>query len=389
MRPLPLASRSVLASVRHVTSPARGGDDAPSSTSRPSVGSYALNFIVFFAALVLGCAVLGRLLPFPDVPRVRPKLEFLAKHGDDYDVLFIGSSQVNWQVMPSIFDRVVSEHGMPVRSFNAGIWGMMSPEDGYFLDEVLRRPHRRLRWVILELMPLSSRNYENLAGTRREMYWHDHARTQLLTKRFVNECVEAARGPQPFSDAVQDCAESFGHWSNNLSLHLKNSVHLGHGAVAMWRRWKLPIEEDGSGNKTPVKDGNDLPKGGAPLSGQTLVKYEEQYANYVARGEDRYDAGDDASWAALRAKLDRLTKENITPILIIPASVSPRRYLPREAAEHALTVWDFSDPQKYPEFYKADHRRDWVHLNKAGSEIWTEALARRFVETIKSKQPAP
>jgi hypothetical protein len=247
-----------------------------------------------------------------------------------------------------------------------------------------------LRWVIFELMPLSSRNYENLAGTRREMYWHDRARTQLLTKRFVSECVEAARGPKPFSGAVQDCSQSFGHWLNNLSLHLKNSVHLGRGVNMLRRGLRLPVEkEDGSDNKTPVKDGNDSPKAGAPLSGQTLVKYEEQYANYLARGEDRYDSGDAASLAALRAKLDRLAEEKITPILIIPASVSPKRYLPREAGEQSLTVWDFSDPQKYPEFYAAAHRRDWVHLNHTGSEKFTEAIARRFVETIKANKAAP
>jgi len=373
-----------------VTSPAPGSDDAPPFPSRPSARSYALNLGIFFAALAASCAILGRCLPFPEVPRVREKLEFLAKHGDDYDVIFIGSSQVNWQVMPSVFDRVVGEQGIPVRSFNAGIWGMMSPEDGHFLDEVLRRPHRRLRWVIFEVMPLSSRNYQNLAGTRREMYWHDGARTRLLTKRFISECAAAARGPKPFPGVVQDCFQSFGHWSNNVSLYLKNSVHLGRGVNMLRRKLRLPAEEeDGSRNKTPVKDGNDSPKAGPPLSGQSLLNYERAYTNYLARGEDRYDSGDAASSAALRAKLDRLKEENITPILIIPATVSPERYLPRETVEQSLTVWDFSDPQKYPELYVAHHRRDWVHLNHAGSEIWTEAIARRFVETAKAKKAAP
>jgi hypothetical protein len=373
-----------------MTSPVTGGDPVPPSTSRPSARSYALNLGIFFAALAASAAILGRCLPFPEVPRVREKLEFLAKHGDDYDVLFVGSSQVNWQVMPSIFDRAVGEQGIPVRSFNAGIWGMMSPEDGYFLDEVLRRPNGRLRWVILELMPLSSRNYQDLAGTRREMYWHDGARTQLLTKRFVSECVAAVRGSKPFSGAAQDCFQSFGHWLGNLSLYFKNSVHLGRGVNMLRRTLRLPVEkEDGSDNKTPVKDGNDSPKGGPPLSGQSLLNYERAYANYIARGEDRYDSGDPASWAALRAKLDRLLKKNITPILIIPATVSPERYLPRQAAEQSLIVWDFSDPQKYPEFYAAHHRRDWVHLNQPGSEIWTEVLARRFVETMQANKTVP
>jgi hypothetical protein len=368
-----------------VTSPTDGGAVGAQSTSVSSAGSWLLNLSIFFAALAVACAILGRYLPFPEVPRVRDKLDFLAKHGDDYDVIFIGSSQVNWQVMPSVFDRVAAEHGIPVRSFNAGIWGMMSPEDGYYLDEVLRRPHRRLRWVIIELMPLSSRNYTNLAGTRREMYWHDWARTRLLTKRFLAECVAAARGPKKFPDAAQDCFQSCGHWLDNLSLFFKNSVHLGRGAVVLGRKVGQPMEEeDGARNKKPVKDGNDSPKGGPALSGQSLLKYEEQYANYLARGEDRFDSGDAASWAALQAKTHRLMKENITPRMIIPATVSPKRYLPREAGEQSLAVWDFSDPQQYPEFYAAHHRRDWVHLNHAGSEKFTEAIARRFVETIKA-----
>jgi hypothetical protein len=325
----------------------------------------------FFAVFAVTCAVLSRCLPFPEVPRVREKLEHLAHHGDDYDVLFIGSSQVNWQVMPAIFDRIAGEQGVPVRSFNAGVWAMMSPEDSYFLDQVLRRPHRRLRWIFLEVMPLASRNYPALAGTRREIYWHDWTRTRLLTKRFVLDL------------------QSFGNWLNNLMLFLENSANLGRGEILFRPRLGLPTEsEKHSHENDETWDGNDFPKGVPALSGQVRLNYEQQYAEYLAT-KQRFDSGDAASWAALRGKIDRLVEEKITPVMFIPATVATKRYLPREAEQQSLTVLDFSDPQRYPEFYTADHRADWVHLNYAGSELFTEALARRFVEMTKANGATP
>jgi hypothetical protein len=344
---------------------------------------------VFFAVFAVTCAALDRCLPFPEVPRVREKLEHLARHGDEYDVLFIGSSEVDWQVVPAVFDRVAGQQGVPVRSFNAGVWAMMSPEDGYFLDQILRRPHRRLRWIFLEIMPLASRNYPALAGTRREIYWHDWPRTQLLTERFVLESVAARMGSQHISSAILDGLRSCGNWLNNLTLFLEYSANLGRGETLCRRALGLPVEtEKRAREKEEAWDGNDFPKGAPALSGQMRVDYERQYAKYLATGQ-RFDSEDAASWAALRGKIDRLAEEKITPVMFIPATVAMKRYLPREAEALSLKVLDFSDPRRYPEFYTADHRVDWVHLNYAGSELFTEALARRFVEMTKANGATP
>ena len=68
--------------------------------------------VMFLATFAASCGVLGRCLPFPEIPLVRDKIEYLARHGDDYDVLFLGSSRVHCQIMPSIFDRIAGEiHG--------------------------------------------------------------------------------------------------------------------------------------------------------------------------------------------------------------------------------------------------------------------------------------
>ena len=119
---------------------------------------------------------------------VRDKIEYLARHGDEYDVLFVGSSRIHSQVMPAIFDRVASENGVPVKSFNAGIAGMNSPEDGYFLEEILRLPHRRLRWVFVELARLGTGL--DREETSRFGYWHDTPRLVLAARRLWAEAGE-------------------------------------------------------------------------------------------------------------------------------------------------------------------------------------------------------
>ena len=70
---------------------------------RPGIA--AALFMTYLAALALSCALLGRSLPFPQVLIVRDKIEHLARHGDDYDVIFIGSSHIQSQVLPSVLNR--------------------------------------------------------------------------------------------------------------------------------------------------------------------------------------------------------------------------------------------------------------------------------------------
>ncbi len=142
---------------------------------------------------------------------------------------------------------------------------------------------------------------------------------------------------------MEDCFQSLGDWLDNMSLFLKDSINLGRGDILLERELGLAVEGDEHSHE--VTDGNDFPKGGTVVSGQSRLNYEQQYANYLATGQ-RFDAGDAASWAALRGKIDRLTQEKITAIMMIPATVSPKRYLPREAGEQSLNVLDFSDPRK-------------------------------------------
>ena len=53
--------------------------------------------------------------------------------------------------MPALFDRLTAEGGLPMKSFNAGVSSMHTPEDGWYLEQILARKPARLRWVFLEI----------------------------------------------------------------------------------------------------------------------------------------------------------------------------------------------------------------------------------------------
>lgn len=371
-----------------VTKSAGGTAPAPSFTVRPSAARAIFIVAVFFVVLGATCALLDRNLPFPPVPLVWAKLEQLARYGNEYDVLFLGSSRVNFQIMPAVFDRIAREQGLPVRSFNAGIAAMRPPEDDYYLEQILRTPHRRLRWVFLEMMPLRAEPDRMLAGTRRFTYWRDVERTKLMMRCSLQECAEACRDRDPhrgwWPEKIQECARSVEVLLNNLGLFGESLSNFGRGEELLMRRFgqTKPWKEDALEQGTKW-DGWAVPIILKSIAGneEHLATYQRAYAEFL-KATPRFDPGDDLSFEALRVKIARLTAAGITPILIIPPAVSYKPYLPAQLAGQSFHILDFSDPREYPELFTIEHRLDGSHLNAAGAEIFTDALTRKFLGVV-------
>ena len=73
---------------------------------------------------------------------VSEKLAYFARHKDEYDAVFVGSSRVYRQIAPGVFDRqVAASTGRAMRSFNLGAPSMFLPESLYVIDRILaQRP---------------------------------------------------------------------------------------------------------------------------------------------------------------------------------------------------------------------------------------------------------
>jgi len=376
-----------------VTNPVGAAVAAPSSIDRFSAARCALLGTLFLATFVTTCVVLRRCLPFPEVPVVQDKLGHLSRHGDEYDVLFVGSSRVQFQIMPVVFDRVAGENGVPVKSFNAGVAGMGSPEDAYLLEEILRRPHARLRWVFVELARLGTGL--DREATVRFSYWHDATRLQLIARRLWEQACEAqAKLERNHAATLEARYEIWSTMADKLSGHVRHwlwrFVNLGAGSrVADFclrtRTDRHPGERNlGENGDGWVTAGRDRQK----MTAEAREKYERTYADRLAKpaGKER---GDAVSQYALEQLVATITKAGAVPVLVIPPTTFEQNFYAIEQRERELEIFDFSDVRQNAELFVPERRIDVDHVNTAGAELFSLALGRRFVELAKRTAKAP
>ena len=363
---------------------------SPSSGRPPGHCRGLLAASFWMLGFTLTAWIAGRWLPPAELPPVvREKLTHLDGHGDDYDAIFIGSSRVEYHIIPTIFDRSAAGKGLVVKSFNAGVAAMGPPEDGYMLDQILRRPHRRLRWVLIELAPFSSGQNPGLLGTDRIGYWHDWERLILVSKRALNQFRKvqfsaAKRRRTPWADRMAAYVKPLTDWMDDVRLFTRKSISLGRGATLAARIVTPPaLNSDAVG--TPLgRYGDGWSFAGEDrqrISGAELAKYERAYAERLET-PSRKDSEDALSHEALDRLLAKVARAGAQAILIAPPTPTKRHYFPPPEREQTLAIFDFSDVRAYPDLFKTENRQDIEHLNAAGAEVFSRILAQRFVEHV-------
>jgi hypothetical protein len=366
---------------------------APGPIPRQSIPASLLLCAIFFVAFVCTCGGVGRFLPFPDVATVREKMDHLARYGDQYDVLFIGSSHVQMQIMPSLFDQIAAEAGVPIKSFNLGIPAMVSPEDSYVLDEALRRPHRRLRWVIIETSSPGAQVWGE--DTARFGYWHDNPRLAILFRRLHRELdVHLKKLAREHQATLGNRWAAWSVMVGRLFAHLRawviRSIDLSRGSDALTRSLRPADWHDDLrgtlGDKLDgwVTAGTKLQS----MSPETLVSFHREVAERLERPAIK-DRADELCQAALERNIAAIEKAGAKPILLITPTTAGRNYYPTEERERELTILDYSDIRKYPDLYRPENRMDLGHVNDAGARILTRELAQSFIALVKSQPATP
>jgi len=341
--------------------------------SRPQSQRFRARLVVpcFFVAATLGCWAIGLALPFREVPVVGQKIDFLLEHGDQFDTLFLGSSRVQHQILPDVFDRLMADAGQPTRSFNLAADSMRPPEDSFVLERVLQARTKPLRWVFLESNTLRVRADPGVRGTRRAIYWHDSKRLYWLFR----DAFDAARSGRTQWFDNRRAVDFFEH----AEAWFDNATNLG----------RLTAFADGlETNAAALPSWNDLGSqrdGFVPaarpqtMSGKDLADYRRQLAERRQKPALllHFDVNTQAMFDEEAASIVRAGGQ---PVLLIPPTTTTSRYYPRADGKQRFLVLDFSSPVEYPELFVEEYRLDTTHLNTRGAEAFTAVLVRRLLE---------
>jgi len=329
----------------------------------------------FTLALGFMCSALRPFLPIPPVPVVRTKLLHLREDADAYDTLFVGSSRIFHQIVPSRFEHHAAVRGMSVRSFNLGLDGMRPPEDGYLLDQVLARKPQRLRWVFVEIGSIRLVLGEERRNSLRAQYWHDYERVALLMQNATTPAKKRS-----FRARVRVLFESRKDVLAHLGLFGQRFLNLGRGASLVGRMLTGRPEGVSHSALGPRRDGF-VPDRRTQISEPARVEHEQDLAERLRTPAER-DYADPASQQALERMLGKIEQAGARPVLLIAPTPARRNFHPNGPRGRNALLLDFSDPRKYPALFESRHRLDADHLNVAGAEIFTQLVAEEWAAAV-------
>ena len=332
------------------------------------------------AAWVCGFALTawlaGRSFPPPELPStVREKLAHLAAHGDDYDAIFVGSSRIQNHIMPALFDRLSADGGQPVRSFNAGVSSMHTPEDGWFLEQILARKPARLRRVFLEADFFDPGLEDGQAGTQRGVPWHDWTRFRQLCRRLAMMTTNLST-----RDQIADFFARQRDFIDHLATFGQRQTQLGRGAQ-LFDRWRFAETPEPMHWEDLGENGDGFVPAHGGRAGEE--KKTARLASVLAARKKEPPApsqADRVSQAVLGEAIAQIRRAGAVPVLVLPPRTRVLYFVPSaENARHAAVV-DLCRPAEFPDLYDLRYRLDTSHFNLAGAEIFTRLVAARFLE---------
>ena len=145
------------------------------------------------------------------------KINFLEKKKlEKFNLFFFGSSRVNRQIVPSLFDSIVNaKNQLKIKSFNLGSPATFCPQNYYLYENFVKtKESRNMKYCLIELMsvtPISDFFYHR----EQTNYW-----IGAKELRFVFKSIN--------SDVKYKKEFKSKHIKRYVNSYIENILHLGH-----------------------------------------------------------------------------------------------------------------------------------------------------------------
>lgn len=379
MKPLYTASK-VASRGEHV---ARNGNTVRQNTARQR--KIRQHVIIALVSFMVAASLLHQIIPSAIAPLnasvIGPKYAYYQAHKDDYDALFFGSSRVHYHISPEVFDRVASEAGVPLKSFNFGVAGLKPMQTYVLLRDILQDPPAHLKWVFCEDVLDFGGERLGAIPTHRSIYWHTAANTRLAINYVLSN---------PYSTLL----EKVGYTLSHLAPFLSNQLNVGR----IFYRWfpdHHPLAEDTTEVALYLANEGYLPLTEESATREdflnTLDSYQKDVAQLAEAKRKPITANDAVYFEPVEQPyyqhLEKITTAieaaGATPIFVVAPTTIDKSTIHRayylKKIPHLLS---FNHPDEYPKLFDVAYRKEADHLTPEGAEYFTELLAQKFTQTV-------
>jgi hypothetical protein len=306
----------------------------------------------------------------------RPRLGWLQENWREHDLVFFGSSRVQYGIVPTEFDARLRELGHELRSANGAISGARPHDTNAVVDWLLTQDRGRCRIAVVELhswaRPVADRNWM----TDQEI--ESHAPSEMLRRL---RAIAVAKNPLRVK--IEQVPGVVAHTLVNL-------FRIGQGPRIVTDLHRLAIGK-------PLVSAKLADAGYVDITTTKLESLLQANREWLENHERRQDlerrvraelpaaqrGGYDV--ASARGIADDLRAAGILPVFVVMPSFAGNfdgRDGVAALREHEIVI-ELDDPVAFPELYEVDRWFDQSHLTRSGAE----RLSRRFAEVFAERVP--
>jgi hypothetical protein len=284
-------------------------------------------------------------------PLLNAKLEYLKKH-PEYNLYFIGSSKINYQVDCKLLDERIKG----LKSYNLGANAGFNLENIQTLEYVLNNSSFKPKYILLELQNKIKVKSLNLK-TERSFGAFNYENTAF---------------------ALNSQKEDKRQIVLSLASFVLNVFHFN-------KQYDERTIKEASNKFVEQNQGFSPPD----YSGIPRVEEKELKSDIQSRLTRYYS--DKTQYTLNKAfveKIDELAekcrKKNIQLIMYIPGPAEPdAKSIQVYQNAFSVPVISLVDPKAYPEFYQYENRWDRGHLNEKGAKILSEKTVPLLEKVLK------
>lgn len=287
-------------------------------------------------------------------------------------------------------------------SFNFGFRGMLAHETNAMIETIVEQKPERLKWAFIELRHWGPDLADENRYTARSIFWHNPQETFSVLKSVRLKPFPFARGVN--AKGITKVLKTFLWEMKKRAFVAKLSgthlFHLGakYANVGLIHSLFAASELSFSEGQALIDHQGFVSLDTAilldPSYGDRREQFQENLEGYrrsvdslrkTNKGDRTYGIPKNYNLDALRRQIQRLRFAGVTPVFVIPPLQKPAFFLLDLAKEEDGTIlFNFNDPDAYPDLYEIENRFDADHLNQEGAEKFSGALADRFAEYLSS-----